>query len=58
MEDDTMRYEIFNAEGRMVRNYFVFENAIELSGLANGLYVLKIIDGSNIITKKILKNSF
>lgn len=48
---------IFNAFGKLIRSISVnqYQTTIDLSNEANGVYFIRLVDGNNVLTKKIIK---
>lgn len=51
---DFISVEILNLEGKLVRT-FIEKSPINLAGLPNGIYILKIITVNGILNKKVVK---
>lgn len=55
-DSDFTRYEIINSEGRIIQSGNLQQFKIDTSLLINGIYFLKLFNGTDFITKKIIKN--
>lgn len=54
---DEFEYDVFNIQGKVLNNGKIdsINNQIDLSSLSNGIYIVRINNGDNFITKKIIK---
>lgn len=48
-------YSIYNMNGSLVENRFIYTNTIEMNHLTYGVYLIKINTGNAIITRKVYK---
>ena len=55
-ETSGTRIEIYDAAGRLVRQVTIDSNSMDVSGLARGMYHVRILSGSNIYHSKLLIN--
>lgn len=54
---DEFEYDVFNIQGKVLSNGKIdsINNQIDLSSLSNGIYIIRVGNGDNFITKKIIK---
>ena len=53
--EDVIKVIIFDMRGEIVFNQKLISNPINISHLKNGIYIIKVIGNSGLITKKIVK---
>ncbi len=49
------QYKIYSAVGRLISTGIILNNAIDVSNLINGMYMIEIEDGNTTVQKKFLK---
>ena len=47
--------EVYTAEGKLVQRIQVDSDACQLDGLENGVYMLRIRTGEEVLTRKVIK---
>ena len=50
-------YKLYNLQGRLIKQDTIKSESIDLSGIENGIYLLKLALESEMITIRIIKNS-
>jgi hypothetical protein len=51
------QYKIYSAAGRLISNGIILNNAIDVSNLIHGMYMIEIEDGGITVQKKFIKES-
>ncbi|MCW1961712.1 fibronectin type III domain-containing protein [Chryseobacterium viscerum] len=51
------KYKIYSAVGRLISTGIILNNAIDVSNLINGIYIIEIEDGNTTVHKKLIKES-
>lgn len=51
------KYKIYSAIGRLISTGIILNNAIDVSNLINGVYMIEIEDGNTTVHKKLIKES-
>ena len=49
------RIDVYNVEGKLVRSMKVEDDVVQIDGLDSGVYMLRIYQGDEILTRKVVK---